>query len=74
MTENNLVPEHKVLSAEEAQDILVKYNVKLDDMPKIRFDDPSLEELERKIGDIIMIIRKNPFIGDSYYYRVVVDG
>jgi DNA-directed RNA polymerase subunit H len=69
--EHNLVPKHELLSPEEGQKILEKYNVTREQMPKIMVDDPAIKHLQGKPGDIIKIIRKSKPIGDSLYYRVV---
>lgn len=72
MIENDLVPKHEVLSAEEAKKILEKYKAKPEQIPKISSSDHAIEELKPKVGDLIKITRKNPVIGKSYYYRVVI--
>ena len=42
-------------------------------MPKILITDPAIKHLQIKAGDIIKIIRRSKFIGNSVYYRVVVE-
>jgi len=72
MIEHNLVPKHEVLSLEDAQRILEKYNCTKEQLPKIFSDDPAIKEMESQIGDVIRIHRKNDYVGNSYYYRVVI--
>ena len=74
MIENNLVPKHELLSSEEAESILKRYNVTRVEMPKIRLKDPAIAHLKTGVGDLIKITRKNPVTGKSYYYRVVIEG
>ncbi len=69
---HELVPVHEVLGKEEAQLILKKFGVKKEQLPKISEKDPVVKAINAKKGDIIRIKRKSPFIGESYYYRVVV--
>jgi DNA-directed RNA polymerase subunit H len=71
--EHKLVPKHELLSPEEAQQILEKYNVSRDLMPKIPLTDPAIKHLEPKAGDLIKITRESKQIGKSLYFRVVVE-
>jgi DNA-directed RNA polymerase subunit H len=73
---NKLVPNHELLTTEETEQILEKYGVTRDEMPKIKLKDPAIMifKLDVKPGDIIKITRDNPITGTSYYYRVVVEG
>ncbi|MFH0859603.1 MAG: DNA-directed RNA polymerase subunit H [Candidatus Altiarchaeota archaeon] len=72
MINNSLVPKHELLKPEEAEAVLAEYNATRDEMPKIKSDDPAISQLSPKEGDIIKIIRNNPLIGESFYYRVVI--
>ncbi len=70
---HRLVPEHRVLSKEEAQKVIEKYcggdKYKL---PYIRKSDPIVKALGAKKDDVIMIIRRSPTAGVSVYYRLVI--
>ncbi len=75
--EHELVPEHRLLSEEEANEVLKKLGVEREQLPKIRKKDPCVEFLERIYGDIpvgsiIKIIRKSPTAGEVVAYRLVV--
>ncbi|MFH1290823.1 MAG: DNA-directed RNA polymerase subunit RpoH/Rpb5 C-terminal domain-containing protein [Nanoarchaeota archaeon] len=65
-----LQPKHTKLKSDEVKKLLVKYNISLSQLPKIRVDDPALPE-GYNAGDVIKIERKE---GDKIrtYYRVVV--
>lgn len=65
-----LQPKHIKLKNEEVKTLLMKYNISLSQLPKIKRDDPALPE-GCNVGDVIKIERQ---VGDkaSYYYRVVV--
>ena len=76
MIENNyLIPKHELLSPEEAERILAKYNVSRDEFPKIYLKDAAISifNLKPNVGDIIKITRDNAVTGKSHYYRVVVE-
>jgi DNA-directed RNA polymerase subunit H len=69
--EHFLIPKHELLKEDEAKKVLEKYGVGKDQLPKIRSDDPAIQHLEVKKGDVIRISRKEDHI-DNTYYRVVV--
>ena len=67
-----LVPKHEVLSPEEAKIVLEHYEVTREELPKIKKDDPALEEFKVRVDDVIKITRKGPTANESIYYRVVI--
>ena len=69
-----LVPEHSKLTKQEIQELLEKYKIVLNDLPKILLTDPAIEKLNVKPGDVIKITRDSPTAGKSIYYRVVTNG
>ena len=69
-----LVPEHSKLTKKEIQELLEKYNITLNELPKILSTDPAIEKLNVKLGDVIKITRDSPTAGVSIYYRVVING
>lgn len=69
-----LVPEHSKLTKKEIQELLEKYNITLNELPKILSIDPAIEKLNVKLGDVIKITRDSPTAGVSIYYRVVING
>ena len=73
MVEHKLVPKHELMSPEETQEVLDKYKVTRDQIPKIKLDDPGIKDLQVGVGDVIKITRENDYIGKSMYYRVVVE-
>jgi DNA-directed RNA polymerase subunit H len=70
---HELVPEHRLLSEEEKEELLRKYNIKISQLPQIKVSDPAVVPLEAKPGDIVEIKRKSPTAGYYYYYRLVVE-
>jgi DNA-directed RNA polymerase subunit H len=69
-----LVPEHSKLTKKEIQELLEKYNITLNELPKILSIDPAIEKLNVKLGDVIKITRDSQTAGVSIYYRVVING
>jgi DNA-directed RNA polymerase subunit H len=73
------VPEHHLLTEEQAAEVLKELQVEKDKLPKIRMDDPAvvyLEQIHGKIqeGSIIKIIRKSETAGEFIAYRLVING
>ena len=66
------VPRHEVLSEEEAEELLRRYNVSREQLPKIKISDPVIKEIGAREGNIVRIVRKSRTAGRSVYYRVVV--
>ena len=71
--EHELVPEHMILSKEEAKEVLDKYNAKAEQLPKILSTDPAIKAIGAKKGDIIKIIRKSKTAKKAIAYRVVIE-
>jgi len=74
-----LVPEHHLLSAEEAQAVLDRKGIKLEQLPKIRKSDPGVKVLESIYGPIeegrvIKIVRKSKTAQEFVAYRLVTRG
>jgi len=74
VTNHIFQPKHEILSKEDAEKILKKFNVKTNQLPYIMSNDKGLEDLDVRPGDIIKITRKSPTAGESVYYRYVVQG
>ena len=67
------VPKHEIISKQEAEEVLKKYNCKPTELPLIFVNDPAILGLGVKPGDMIKITRKSPTAGESLYYRYVVE-
>lgn len=70
--EHVLVPEHILLSPEEITNLLKKFNVNLNQLPKISVKDPAVKALNAKQGDVVKILRKSETAGISEFYRLVI--
>jgi len=76
--EHNLVPEHHLLSDDEAKKILAKMKIRMEQLPKIKRSDPCIRALETVHGDIeagriIKIVRKSQTADVAVGYRLVVE-
>lgn len=71
---HKLVPQHILLSKEEKEEILKKYNISEEQLPKLKLDDPCAIALNAKPGDIVKIERKSPTTGIAIAYRLVIEG
>ncbi len=67
------VPKHEIISKQEGEEIIKKYNCKPTELPLIFVTDPAILGLGVKPGDMIKITRKSPTAGESLYYRYVVE-
>ncbi len=66
-----LVKEHKILNDNEVKDLLKKYKITPDKLPKIYEDDPQIIKIKGKSGQIVSIKRDDD--GNSYaYYRLII--
>ena len=69
-----LVPRHDVLSDKEAVELLTKYNVSVEQLPKIYASDPVARAIRAKPGQIVRIKRQSPTAGVAHAFRVVTEG
>ncbi|MBI2651063.1 DNA-directed RNA polymerase subunit H [Candidatus Woesearchaeota archaeon] len=68
-----LIPKHSKLSDSQKEKLLEKYNISMNELPRILKTDAAISSLEPKPNDIIKIARKSPTAGEAFFYRVVVD-
>ena len=83
---HDFVPEHKLLTEEEAEAVLAQLGVDRSKLPKIRKDDAAILALEQsydengkkvgyiKEGSIIKVIRKSKTAQEFVAYRLVIGG
>jgi DNA-directed RNA polymerase subunit H len=74
VTNHNLVPKHSKVSEKEKNSLLERYHLELAHLPKIFTDDPAIQHLDVKPGDVVKIMRASPTAGQSVFYRVVIEG
>ncbi|MCR4335751.1 MAG: DNA-directed RNA polymerase subunit H [archaeon] len=69
--EHFLVPKHEIVQEEKVEELLKKFGSTINQFPQILKDDPAIEEIGGKKGDVIKITRKSSTAGISIFYRVV---
>jgi len=69
---HKFVPKHVLLTKDESQQLLDKYNIEVNDLPQIFEKDPVAIAIGAKEGDIIKIIRdSDTTVKKVNYYRYV---
>jgi DNA-directed RNA polymerase subunit H len=69
---HELVPEHIILKENEIKEVLEKFKIGPQNLPKILLSDPAVKAIDAKEGDILKIVRKSKTAGTSIYFRVVI--
>ena len=67
-----LVPKHAKLNDKEKKEPFEQYVADLRDLPRVYKDDPAIQKLGVKEGDVIKITRKSATAGEALFYRRVV--
>lgn len=70
--EHVMVPDHQIMSDEEIRELLSRYQITLDQLPRIYGDDPAVKTIGGKVGDVIRITRNSQTAGIAESYRHVV--
>jgi DNA-directed RNA polymerase subunit H (RpoH/RPB5) len=71
--DHDLVPLHEIISEKEKNDLLKKYKIEPNQIPKILDTDPVCISIGAKPGQILKIFRKSHTAGESFSYRFVVE-
>ena len=66
------MPKHITLSADEKAELMKRLNITPKQLPRIKEEDPAVEAIGAKKGDILKITRNSMVAGEYIYYRVVV--
>ena len=66
-----LIPKHTKLSEKDKKGLFEKYKITFKELPKISPNDPAINDLELKQGDVIKIERKSQTAGNTVFYRSV---
>jgi len=69
--EHELVPLHEVMTEREVEELLNKYKIKKEQLPKIKSSDPVIKEIKAREGDVVRITRKSRTAGRFLAYRLV---
>jgi len=65
------VPLHEVMTEREVEELLNKYKIKKEQLPKIKSSDPVIKEIKAREGDVVRIMRKSRTAGRFISYRLV---
>jgi DNA-directed RNA polymerase subunit H len=68
-----LIPKHVKLSEKEKEDLFKRLGISSNELPKILKDDPAIQTLGAKAGDVIKVMRKSPTAGEAVFYRGVTN-
>lgn len=68
---HELVPSHAILSKSEVKKLFKDSDFRIEQLPKIKDDDPVVKAIEAKKGDILEITRDSPTAGTFVTYRLV---
>jgi len=72
LLEHELVPEHIIMKKEEVVELLKKYGVTKEKLPKILEKDPVVVAIGAKKGNVLKVIRDSITAGKAEYYRLVI--
>jgi DNA-directed RNA polymerase subunit H len=75
-----MVPKHTFMSEKEVIDLLDRYTITLEQLPKIYHDDPAVKDAAKKelndtndvLNRVVKIIRESHTAGRAEAYRLVV--
>lgn len=67
------VPLHVILADAEVKDLLKRYNIVREQLPKIRNNDPACKVIDAKPGQVVKVIRRSPTAGAAVAYRLVIE-
>ncbi len=70
---HELVPEHTILSKSASKKIIKDMDIHIEQLPKIKKDDPVVKAIDAKPGDILKITRKSHTAGKFVTYRLVLE-
>lgn len=66
-----LIPKHDKVTEKEKKELFEHYKLSGGELPLVSIDDPAIQHLDVKKGDIVKITRPSPTAGTSIFYREV---
>lgn len=71
ISEHDSVPEHKILTEEEVEEIFKNLDYDKYQLPRIKADDPVVKYIGAEEGDVLQITRESKTAGTFVTYRFV---
>ncbi|MFO8019415.1 MAG: DNA-directed RNA polymerase subunit H [Promethearchaeia archaeon] len=69
---HTLVPKHTILTKQQTEELLEKYQISLLDLPQMFEKDPVAISIGAKEGDVVEIVREsNTTVKQVKYYRYI---
>ena len=68
-----MVPNHEILSDKERKELLEKYDIEAEQLPKILDTDPAVVSIEAIPGQIVKITRKSRTAKYATAYRLIIE-
>jgi len=72
LLDHELIPKHEIMSEDELKSVLNQYKIGKEQLPKIKDDDPIIQEIGAQVGEVVKITRNSQTAGEAYYYRLVI--
>jgi len=60
------------MSEEEVSELLSRYNITTEQLPKVFHDDPAVKSIGANVDDVIRIVRASHTAGRAEAYRLVI--
>jgi DNA-directed RNA polymerase subunit H len=67
-----MVPDHNIMSEEEVSELLSRYSITTEQLPKVFHDDPAVKSIGANVDDVIRIVRASHTAGRAEAYRLVI--
>jgi DNA-directed RNA polymerase subunit H len=67
-----MVPKHEIVPKELETEVLTKFGIKKEQLPKLPKDDPLVAETGAERDDVVKITRESRTAGKAVYFRVVL--
>ncbi|MGB3908278.1 MAG: DNA-directed RNA polymerase subunit H [Methanomethylovorans sp.] len=71
--DNELIPKHEILGEDELKSVLKRYKIEREQFPKIKINDPVIQQIGASVGDVVKITRKSQTAKEALYYRLVIE-
>ena len=72
ITQHSFVPEYKILSEEEKKEVMKKYKLNENQLPRIKVNDPAASFYGIKVGQLVSINKSSDTGGLYLSYRICV--